>query len=435
MNERLTRWRPLDRWGDEAAYFLAFNVANVLNYAYLVLMGVLLGTESYGLFGALFGLVYLVSALGNTVQMAIARHVAYWQPPRGEVTWRSVVAMSWLPGLVAITLGLLFVAVSPVLAGALHSPTQPLLWTGLAIALSVVVPAAYGVLQGSQHFSRLGLSLLVAAVARIAVGGALVVAGGGTSAALLGVALGYAASGLVFLMPVSGRAKAPAWEVPALSLWSMGAFLVASVAVAVPTSMDVVLVKHFFPAREAGMYAAVAVLGRVVLFMPLAVSFILLPKVARRVSEGRDGTHLFWWGAGLTGALSAGAAVVIAAASGFGLSPVGSDISGAVQALHWYLPAMVAFALVVAAAYNQLGRGNSGYVFAVLVPGVVAQAALIILVHGSLTAVAQMMFAVNGLLLGGSLLHAALPVARRPLLRLWGRASPWRLRRLASEGR
>lgn len=415
MGERLRGWRPLIRWRDEASYFLAFNATNVLNYVYLVLVGLLLGTESYGLFGALFGLVYLASALGNTVQVAVARHVASRWPARGEVTWRSVAAMSRLPGLVALSLGLLFLSLSPLLARALHSPTQPLVWTGLAIALSVVIPTGYGVLQGSQHFSRLGLSLLVAAVTRITAGTALVVAGGGTGAALLAVALGYAASGLVLLLPVRGGMTAPVRAAPAPSAWSIGAVLAASVAVAAPTSLDVALVKHFFAAKDAGMYAAVAVLGRVVLFMPLAVSFILLPKVARLVSEGRDGRHLFWWGVGLTGALSTGAAALIAVGSGFGLSPVGSDIAGASAALGWYLPAMVAFALVVATTYYQVGRGNSAYVYALLVPGIVAQAALIVLVHGSLTAVAQVLFAVNALLLVASLLHVLLPAARRPL--------------------
>ncbi|MFQ5879749.1 MAG: hypothetical protein ACE5IZ_06225, partial [Dehalococcoidia bacterium] len=282
MLERLAGLiRGRTRWGGEAAYFVAFNATNALNYVYLVSMGLLLGTESYGLFGALFGLVYLASALGNTVQVAVARHIASLQTAQGGALSRQMIAGAFAPaGVLAAVVGLVFLILSPVLAETFHSSVEPLLWTGLAIALSVFVPAGYGVLQGTQRFARLGSSLLVAAVFRMATGSALVAAGWGPSGALAGVAIGYGASGLVALLPATGETtpgRQP--RVAGPSIQSLAAILVASVAIAVPTSLDVALVKHFFPALEAGMFTAVAVLGRVVLFVPLAVSFIVLPKV------------------------------------------------------------------------------------------------------------------------------------------------------------
>jgi len=62
----------------EAAYFLSFNAANVLNYAYLVLMGFLLGEDSYGLFGALFGVVYLT---GPSPIPCRSLRPRWWQRP------------------------------------------------------------------------------------------------------------------------------------------------------------------------------------------------------------------------------------------------------------------------------------------------------------------------------------------------------------------
>jgi len=91
---------------------------------------------------------------------------------------------------------------------------------------------------------------------------------------------------------------------------------------------------------------------------------------------------------------------------------------------------MVAFALVVASVYYPIRCGNTSYVFALLAPGIAAQALLILLLHDSLTTVAQVMFAVGFLLLAASLLHAALPRVRashvQHLLPRWAGADTWR---------
>lgn len=421
MIESLTPLRSgRTRWIGEVTYFLAFNATNALNYAYLVGMGLLLGTERYGLFGALFGLVYLVSALGNTVQVAVARHIAFCQAAQGGPLARQQVVRAFLPSAsLATVVGLAFLALSPVLAQAFHSTLEPLLWTSLAIALSVLVPAGYGVLQGTQRFAWLGASLLVAALFRIMAGSALVLVDWGPSGALAGVAIGYTASGLVALLAGASEARSerPA-RAAATSVQSLAAILVASIAIAVPTSLDVALVKHFFPPLEAGMFTAVAVLGRVVLFVPLAVSFITLPKVAARVSRGVDPSPLLWSSLAQTGILAGGAAaLLVLLTAGFGWSPVGADISGAITPLLWYLPAMVAFALVVPSVYYRIGCDNATIVFALLVPGIIAQAVLVALFHGSLTTVAQVMFVVNIFLLAASLIPIALPRLDIPYLR------------------
>ena len=53
-----------------------------------------------------------------------------------------------------------------------------------------------------------------------------------------------------------------------------------------PTSVDVMMVTHFFGATDAGLYNAVATLGKVVMFLPMAVSFVLLPRAIDRHALG-----------------------------------------------------------------------------------------------------------------------------------------------------
>ena len=401
-------------------YLVAFNATNALNYAYLVAMGLLLGTESYGLFGALFGLVYLASALGNTVQVAVAKQIAHLHSVQGGLSRRDILA-SFLPaGLVAVLVALAFLVASPLISRSLDASAALVLWAGVAAGLSVLVPAGYGALQGAQRFGALGASQIVASVSRVAVGVALVAAGWGPTGALAGVAIGYLPSGLVALL-YAGRAvrtgDGTAVRVQAPSLRSLVAILIASVAIAAPTSIDVALVKHFLSATEAGHYTAIAVMGRVVLFVPLAISFIALPKVTQKVAQGQDPTSLLWRSIGQSAGLAGGtAALLVLMVAGLGWSPIGGEISPAAGALYWYLPAMIAFALVVPSIYYQIGCGNVRYLLVLLIPGMLAQTLAVLLFHGSIMAVARALLSVNLLLLVASLLPTLLPLSRQSRL-------------------
>jgi hypothetical protein len=57
-------------------------------------------------------------------------------------------------------------------------------------------------------------------------------------------------------------------------------------------NFDIVLVKHFFPAEEAGLYAAVALVGRLVYMCAWSVASSLFPLSAGTRSEDREGRGL-----------------------------------------------------------------------------------------------------------------------------------------------
>jgi len=404
----------------EAAYFLAFNAANALNYAYLVLMGFLLGGDSYGLFGALFGVVYLNGALANTVQVTTAKVVVEATATTGRVLPASlVVSILARAGAVAALAGLGTLAASPLLANLFHTSAGPLIWVSLGIALAVPLASMYGMLQGLQDFGWLGASVCAASAFRLIFGAALVMAGWGVTGALAAIPLSYAAAAVLVLI------RLRRWLQPMEGQWplrgagqTLGMVLAASLASSFPTSFDVAVVKHYFPSEEAGLFTAISVLGRVVLFLPVALSFIAFPKVTAARVRGDSTRSLLLATLALVGALALGAALVLLALVSFtGFSPADVDVAEARGALGWYLMGMAFFSLVVVLIYYNLGHSNGAYVYGLLLPFLVLQAILLISLHDSLTMVAQVVFVGNGLLLLLSLGHALAPGLPRLRLR------------------
>jgi len=56
-------------------------------------------------------------------------------------------------------------------------------------------------------------------------------------------------------------------------------------------SSDVILVKHFFPSFEAGLYSAVSVLGKIVFFASGVVPAVMFPLVSEKFENGGEYSH------------------------------------------------------------------------------------------------------------------------------------------------
>lgn len=57
---------------------------------------------------------------------------------------------------------------------------------------------------------------------------------------------------------------------------------------------DVILAKHFFENKEAGLYASLALIGRVVYFATWTIVTLLFPMVIEKEKKGESHVHLFW---------------------------------------------------------------------------------------------------------------------------------------------
>jgi len=166
-------------------------------------------------------------------------------------------------------------------------------------------------------------------------------------------------------------------------------------------------VRHVFSGEEAGVFTGIAVLGRAIIFASIAISFTVLPKVAARTASGSDTGRLLWDSLAITGVLAmTAAAAIVFAVDVLGWQIVGTDVSDATAALHWYLAAMVLFSLTVTVIYYQVGKGDGSFILFAGAPAVVLQGLLVALIPDSLTGVGQLLFVLNAALLIGGVVFA-----------------------------
>ncbi|HUB17718.1 MAG TPA: oligosaccharide flippase family protein [Acidobacteriaceae bacterium] len=264
---------------------LGSGVATLTNFIYNVAVARFLGPAGYGHAAAVYTLLVLISAATLSFQIVAAKVVA--QQPSLEAkraVYRSVHRAAWTCGvLVAI---LLLLCQKPI-AAYLNLP-GPILVALLAAGAAFYVPlgARRGYMQGVCGFRALAINLVLEGIGRL--GGSLLL-----------MHLGWGVRGVV---AANAAAVAIAWlaAVPLHRVARIANPLLLHHALretqqaivffsgqVLINNCDIVLVKHFFLPAAAGLYAAVAMVGRVIFTFSSAVVNSMFPIVAGTRQEER----------------------------------------------------------------------------------------------------------------------------------------------------
>jgi O-antigen/teichoic acid export membrane protein len=267
----------------------ASGLATAINFAYNIAVARFLGPTAFGHATAVYTLLILISAVTLSFQIVSAKVVAQQTSLEGKsAVYRGFHKSAWACGIAVAMLLLLF---QKAIADYLKLPT-PFLVVLLAIGVAFYVPLGTrrGYIQGAYGFQRLGTNLVLEGLVRL----------GGS---LLAIALGFGVPGVIAAnaaaVAVAYLAAAPKLAAgPPRELHIPDAFREALQAIiffagqVLINNCDIVLVKHFFPSTVAGLYAAIALVGRVIFAFSSAVVNSMFPLVAGTRHEERKGHRI-----------------------------------------------------------------------------------------------------------------------------------------------
>jgi len=260
------------------------SLATGINFAYNVAVARFLGPVGFGHATVVYTLLILISAVTLSFQIVAAKLVAQQTSREGQAAaYRHLHCGAWACGiLVAVALLIFRVPI----AAYLKLPS-PALISLLAIGAAFYVPlgSRRGFIQGTCRFRFLATNLVLEGAVRFGGSLFLVLAGLGVhgviaaNAAAIAVAYLSAASKLGYPVPNPVRLPDGIREVLHGIVFFSGQMLI--------NNCDIVLVKHFFVPSLAGLYAAVAMVGRVIFAFSSAVVNSMFPLVAGTREEER----------------------------------------------------------------------------------------------------------------------------------------------------
>ena len=270
----------------------ATTIANVLGYGYQVVMARLLRPEDYAILIALFGVLILESISSQVIQSATAKLTAQYRA-RGEEAALHAFVRRWALRVVlgVAALALAIIVPSGPISTALALPLVTVVLLGVSLLFAAVLTFAIGLLQGLARFDWMGSVLIAQAAMRLALGVALVLAGGGVIGAFVGATTAIGLSLAVATLPLLGLLRAARGAKPTIALGATETRFFAWAALvllayAALTNVDAVLARSVLSSDQAGAYAGAVTLGKIVLFAPIAVGFLLLERTSRSHARG-----------------------------------------------------------------------------------------------------------------------------------------------------
>lgn len=260
--------------GGSVIMLVGSTLVSIINFAYNVAVAHLLGPAGFGHAAAAVTLLMLVSCITLAFQLVCAKFVARNESPGTKAgVYLALLRRAWTVGLV---LGSVLILTSGIVSTYLNLPS-PWIVILLAFGIAFYIPLGVkrGGMQGICQFSRLTGNFLIEAATKFV--GALVLVAIGFG--IMGAVAAISASVVLayFFPPVDGELEArPESGMPASFSEGMQA-IVFFVGQVIINNVDILLVKHFFETSEAGVYAAIALVGRVLYFASWSIVSAMFP--------------------------------------------------------------------------------------------------------------------------------------------------------------
>jgi O-antigen/teichoic acid export membrane protein len=261
-------------------------LVGVTNLIYNVATARLLGPTGFAHATTVYTILMLISGITLSFQVVCAKYVAKTAGPEERTAvFATLHQRAWIAG---IGIGLLLFLCERPLTVYLNLP-DPVLISLLALGAAFYIPLGVrrGYIQGIHAFGPLAINFMLEGLVRLFGAFLLIELGMGVQGAVLASVLAVVVSYFVAL-PSPGVASLSFRKIMISGREGLQAIVFFS-GQTIINNFDIVLVKHFFPPAEAGFYAAIALVGRLVNMCAWSVVNTMFPVSAGAASEEHEG--------------------------------------------------------------------------------------------------------------------------------------------------
>jgi len=262
------------------------NLGNFFAYIYHFVIGRLLSPAEYGEVGAILSFLGLLSVLISFMGLVIVKFVSSAKENEldGVFSWFYKASVKF-----AILVAVLIMLMSPLISQFLHIDILIIALMGPIFLISTLTFILKSFLQGLLRFKILVISTNIQIIMRLLSGAMLILLG----FSVFGAIMGYLLAGLIDFFFVrwilkefrTKKAKNLFKKNREVFLYAIPIFISSFFTYAL-ISIDVIVVKHYFSADDAGVYIVLSTLSRIVFFAVAPISGVMFPIIAKRKASG-----------------------------------------------------------------------------------------------------------------------------------------------------
>ena len=274
----------------EQLFMISVIAVNGGNYLYNLILGRVLGPAQFADAAVLITFLLVLSFIAMTFQLVTAKFSVLFSNSLfvnfiGKIYKKSFV--------VGIFLGLLIIGFSKSLQVLLNtSSSNMFIIFGCGVPLYFLMSVNRGVFQGKKAYKPLSITYQGEMLSRLLVTLGIIFVFGIKSSWV--IALGIFLSFVFGLFPFNFKLIRFKKSIPLDKIYhtQIKNFFVLTafyeLTQIIINNSDILLVKHYFEPYEAGLYASLALIGRMVYFIAWMFVMLLLPTVVQLKKEGKE---------------------------------------------------------------------------------------------------------------------------------------------------
>jgi len=270
-------------------------VASLFSYLFNMLMGRYLGPEKYGEMAALMAIIPIITVGGGALSTVVMRYSGEYyhhRAPNALKTFFGRMTQYTILAALALTLvGYCFVPLTQRLLNI--SEYWPVFITYTYIIFGYLIVINRGLLQGTQRFTSLSITNIAEMVLRLGIGVVLARIGLAVNGAMSGILLATAIVYFFSFIPVTKILRSAKKTDDQKVLFRKKEIigyaiptLISTLLMTLIISLDTIVVKHYFDAESAGVYAAVSTVAKIIMFIATPVITVMFPIITEHRVRG-----------------------------------------------------------------------------------------------------------------------------------------------------
>lgn len=266
-------------------------LANFGSFIYHFLMGRMLGPVSYGTLSSLIAIFYIITIPSLALSTVIVKFTTVYKA-KGDYDrlYSLLLFFTKKTIIIGAVVILFFVFARDWIASFLQIPDiMAVILVGTALLTSLLLTINGGILQGLLKFNFLAANSVLTASLKLGLGVSLVWAGFSVAGAISAIVISTIIPYFISFYPLRflWSHKSKTIEIDNKEIFSYaGPTMIAVLGMTSLYSTDIILVKHFFPAYEAGLYGGLSMLGKIIFFASSAIGIVMFPIISERFERG-----------------------------------------------------------------------------------------------------------------------------------------------------
>ncbi|ULC60345.1 oligosaccharide flippase family protein [Flaviramulus sp. BrNp1-15] len=274
----------------EQLFMLSVLVVNGGNYLYNLILGRILGPAQFADAAVLITFLLVLSFVAMTFQLVTAKFSVIFE----NNLFNSFISKTYKNAtVVGIILGVLIIVFATQLQQVFNTSSSSMFTIfGIGVPLYFLMSVNRGVFQGKKEFKSLSITYQAEMLSRLIITLGLIFLLNIQSSVV--IAIGILISfgfGLVPFRFKNLNFKSPFVLEAKHSKQVRRFFIITAfyeLTQIIINNSDILLVKHYFESYDAGLYASLALIGRIVYFIAWMFVMLLLPTVVQLKKEGKE---------------------------------------------------------------------------------------------------------------------------------------------------